>query len=105
MLGAILPSFIIILIVATLFKDYKDNTVVERVFKGIRPCVVALILAPSIRMIQSVKLTWWSILLFAAVIALIAWLKVASVYVIVLALAGSIAFAFYNEKKNREDKP
>lgn len=105
MLGAILPSFIIILIVATLFKDYKDNTVVERVFKGIRPCVVALILAPSIRMIQSVKLTWWSILLFAAVIALIAWLKVASVYVIAAALVGSMVFAFYNEKKNKEGKP
>ena len=104
MLGAILPSFTIILIVATLFKDYKDNTIVERVFKGIRPCVVALIIAPAIRMIQSVELTWWAILLFAIVVALIAWLKVASVYVIAAALAGSIAFAFLNERKRKEGK-
>ena len=105
MLGAILPSFIIILLIATLFKDYKDNPTIERIFKGIRPCVVALILAPSIRMIQSAKLTWKTVLLFAAVVALIAWLKIASVYVIAAAIIGSAAFAYYQEKKNREDMP
>lgn len=104
MLGAILPSFIIILLIATLFKDYKDNPTIERIFKGIRPCVVALILAPSIRMIQSAKLTWKTLLLFATVVALIAWLKVASVYVIVAAIIGSAAYAYYNEKKSREGK-
>ena len=104
MLGAILPSFIIILLIATLFKDYKDNPTIERIFKGIRPCVVALILAPSIRMIQSAKLTWKTLLLFAIVVALIAWLKVASVYVIVAAIIGSAAYAYYHEKKSKEEK-
>ncbi len=104
MLGAILPSFTIILLIATLFKDYKDNPTIERIFKGIRPCVVALILAPSIRMIQSAKLTWKTLLLFATVVTLIAWLKVASVYVIVAAIIGSVAYAYYNEKKSREGK-
>lgn len=105
MLGAILPSFIIILLIATLFKDYKDNPTIERIFKGIRPCVVALILAPSIRMIQSAKLTWKTLLLFGTVVALIAWLKVASVYVIAAAIIGSAAYAYYHEKKSKEEKP
>lgn len=49
-LGAVIPSFVIILLIAAFFLDYKSNPVVERVFKGIRPCVVALILSPSIKM-------------------------------------------------------
>ena len=36
-LGTILPSFIIILAIALFFHTFKDNPVVERIFKGIRP--------------------------------------------------------------------
>lgn len=45
-LGIILPSFIVILLIALVFTEFKDNPGVERVFKGIRPAVVALIAAP-----------------------------------------------------------
>ena len=55
-LGAVIPSFVIILLIAAFFLDYKSNPVVERVFKGIRPCVVALILSPSIKMLKNSKL-------------------------------------------------
>ena len=41
-LGTILPSFIIILAIALFFHNFKDNPIVERIFKGIRPAVVAL---------------------------------------------------------------
>ena len=44
--GIILPSFIIILLIAILFSQFSDNPIVERIFKGIRPAVVALIAAP-----------------------------------------------------------
>ena len=36
-LGTILPSFIIILAIALFFHNFKDNPIVERIFKGIRP--------------------------------------------------------------------
>ena len=48
MFGAIIPSITIILLLATVFREYRDQPVVERIFKGIRPCVVALILAPGV---------------------------------------------------------
>jgi chromate transporter len=44
-LGTILPSFLIILAIALFFHNFKDNVYVERIFKGIRPAVVALILS------------------------------------------------------------
>lgn len=50
-LGAILPSFIIILLIAMVFRDIREYPVIEAVFKGVRPAVVALIAATVIRMI------------------------------------------------------
>ena len=40
-LGTALPSFIIILAIALLFQQYRDNVIVEKMFRGIRPAVVA----------------------------------------------------------------
>jgi len=52
-LGAVLPSFLIILAIATVFRDWKDLPAVEAVFKGIRPAVVALIAAPLFKLAKS----------------------------------------------------
>ncbi|MBR1427144.1 MAG: chromate transporter [Paludibacteraceae bacterium] len=52
-LGAVLPSFCIILAIAALFRDYKDLPAVEAVFRGVRPAVVALIAAPLFKMTRN----------------------------------------------------
>ena len=49
-LGAVLPSFLIILAIAIVFRDWKELPAVEATFKGIRPAVVALIAAPLVKM-------------------------------------------------------
>ena len=54
-LGTVLPSFVIILAIAMFFHNFKDNPIVERIFKGIRPAVVALIAAPTFSMAKSAK--------------------------------------------------
>ena len=53
-LGAVLPSFVIILLIALCFRGYKDNPVVARIFKGIRPAVVALIAVPVVNIGRTV---------------------------------------------------
>jgi len=52
-LGAVLPSFLIILIIAMIFQDWKEIPAVEAAFKGIRPAVVALIAAPLFKLAKS----------------------------------------------------
>jgi len=52
-LGAVLPSFLIILAIAMVFQDWKELPAVEAAFKGIRPAVVALIAAPLFKMAKS----------------------------------------------------
>ncbi len=102
MLGAILPSIVIILLLATIFKEYRDLPVVERVFKGIRPCVVALILAPSLRMIKSAKVTWKTAVIPIAAVVLIYGCKVSPALVILAAIAGSLVYALLMERKMKQ---
>ena len=51
-LGLILPSFLIILIVAAFLKAFRSNKYVERVFYGIRPASVAMIAAALIALLR-----------------------------------------------------
>ena len=99
MLGAIIPSIVIILLLSTVFREYRDQPVVERIFKGIRPCVVALILAPSLRMIKSAKVTWKTAIIPIAAVLLIWWLKVSPAYVILSAIGGSLIYALIIKRR------
>lgn len=47
-LGVILPSFLVILLIAALFKTFIRNRYVQAVLSGIRPVIVGLILATSV---------------------------------------------------------
>lgn len=72
-LGTILPSFIIILAIALFFHNFQDNVIVERIFKGIRPAVVALIAAPTFSMAKSARISRYNIWI-PVVSALLIWL-------------------------------
>ena len=96
-LGAVLPSFVIILLIAIFFQDFRTNPTVERIFKGIRPAVVALIAVPVFRLGKSAGITWKNVW-FPALCALAVWLlKISPVYVVLAAGAGG--WLFCRERK------
>lgn len=53
-LGVILPSFIIILIIARAYNKFRDNTAVTGIMSGLSPAVVGLISASILSVGQSV---------------------------------------------------
>lgn len=59
-LGTILPSFLIILAIAIFLTPdmIKNNRIISSVFMGIRPAVVALIIAPVITSAKAAKIGW-----------------------------------------------
>lgn len=75
-LGTILPSFLIILAIAIFLTPdlINNNPVLSAIFKGIRPAVVALIIAPVISSAKAAKLNWRTALIPVAV-ALLIWSK------------------------------
>ena len=89
-LGCALPSFVIILLIAMVFTNFKDSPVVERIFKGIRPAVVALIAAPLYNLAKAAGVTWKT-LFIPVIAALLIWgLNISPVWVVVAAIAGGI---------------
>ncbi len=84
-LGTILPSFLIILAIALFFQQFKDNRLVENIFKGIRPAVVALIAAPTFSVAKSSKINKYTVWI-PIVSALLIWcLGVSPIYIIIIA--------------------
>lgn len=55
-LGVVLPSFIIILVISALLKNFMKYKGVNAFLEGVRPCVVALILGTAITLFLSVLL-------------------------------------------------
>lgn len=100
-LGAVLPSFLIILAIAMVFQNYKDLPAVEAVFKGIRPAVVALIAAPLCRMAYSAKISWATAIIPIAG-ALLIWLGgLSPVWIIFVTVVATLLYTYLKEKKNR----
>ena len=55
-LGVVLPSFIIILLVCAVIRDFLKYKGVQAFLRGVRPCIVALILATAVTMALSTLL-------------------------------------------------
>ena len=68
--GVILPSFLIILTVAIFFSQIRENPIVDAAFKGMRPVVVALILAPILGFTKGLH---WTMISIAAAVAFVIW--------------------------------
>ena len=99
-LGAVLPSFFIILAIAMLFQDYKDYPAVEAIFKGIRPAVVALIAAPLCKMAKSAKITWTTALIPIAG-ALLIWLAgLSPIWIIFVTALAALGYTYLKEKSS-----
>lgn len=89
-LGNILMPITLILLIAMTLRIFRDNAVVEHIFMGLRPAVVAMIAAPVFRMAKSAKVTW-SNCWIPIIAALLIWLLgVSPVYVILIAIVGGL---------------
>lgn len=99
-LGTILPSFVIILAIALFFNNFKDNPIVERIFKGIRPAVVALIAAPTFAMAKSAHINRYNVWI-PVVSALLIWLLGFSpIWIIIIAGVSGYIWGKWKLKHN-----
>ncbi len=90
-LGCVLPSVAIILIIALFFRSFRHIEVVNNIFMGIRPVVVALIAVPVFNVARSAKLSWMTAWIPVLSALLIVQFGVSPIYVIIVAgVAGFI---------------
>ena len=100
-LGAVLPSFLIILAIAMVFQDWKELPAVEAAFKGIRPAVVALIAAPLFKMAKSAKIGWLTALIPIAAALLIWLVHINPVWVILATIVLTLSTVAINAKMRK----
>ncbi len=96
-LGTVLPSFIVILLLALFFAEVRENRYVDAAFRAMRPAVVALIVAPLIGLVKGMK--WYLIAISAAVALLVWYFGFSPMYLIAGGVAVGIAMAIYNGRK------
>ena len=96
-LGTVLPSFIVILLLALFFAEVRDNRYVDAAFRAMRPAVVALIVAPLMGLVKGMK---WYLAALSAVVAMAVWyLGVSPMYLIGAGVIVGVAIAVYNGRK------
>lgn len=104
-LGTILPSFLMILFIAIFLtpETIKNNEVISSIFKGIRPAVVALIIAPVLTSAKSAGITWRTVAIPASVALLIfsGW-PIVSNPIIYIILGGIVGYIIYTRKASIE---
>lgn len=97
-LGCTLPSFLIILLIALFFEQIAQNKTVMHIFYGIRPVVVAMIVAPVITTWKAMKLGIGYIWIPILAAILVWYVGVSPVWVIIVAALGGMGYVFFIRK-------
>lgn len=112
-LGTILPSFFIILAIAIFLtpETIKNDPTLSAIFKGIRPAVVALIIAPMLTTAKVAKISRKTIIIPIATALLIysglPYISSPVVYIILGCVGGYMYYVISQHKKlgtGKEDK-
>ena len=96
--GNILMPVVFILLLAVVFRAFRENVIVERIFLGLRPAVVALIAAPVFAMAKSAHVTWSNVWIPVAS-ALLIWLLGVSPVLVVL-VAALLGYIYSRLRRN-----
>lgn len=100
-LGAVLPSFTIILLIAMFFSKFYEIPTIKAIFKGIRPAVVALIIAPVFTTAKSAKVNIKTVWIPIAA-ALAVWkFDVSPILIIIIAVTAGITIQLVKTCKKR----
>lgn len=100
-LGVVLPSFIIILIVAKCYEKFKTNKYVIGCMSGLKPAVIGLIAAAFLSMINTViigsgigSLSFFISVAIFAVMTVLVFIKIHPIIVICISAAAGIACGY-----------
>ncbi len=100
MMGASLPSLIIIMVIASFFRDMNEYETVRNVFSGIRPCVAALIIVPGIKMLKKANVNAKTFWIPLSACLLICLFGISPIYLIMAAIvAGIISTRWFSARR------
>jgi len=102
-LGVILPSFIIILIIAMFLYDFRDNQIIDKMFHGIRPAVAALIFSAVIKLSKTSKIKASTVIIALLSLVTILFLNLHPIIVILMGGVGAILYYKVQELNSKRN--
>ena len=93
-LGIIVPSLIIIIIIAYSFMHFQDNQIVQHAFAGIRVAVSVLVLNAVVRMWKTTVKDYIGVIIFVISFLLIAFTDISPIIIIIATAAAGILLSY-----------
>jgi len=103
-IGVVLPSIIIITIIAAFFMTFKDNPVVVKVFSGVKAATVALIAIAVIDIWGSSVKDYIGIIIAAVVFMLTGLLNVNAIYMIIGGIAAGLIITAFRRNAGEDGR-
>lgn len=96
LLGTVLPSLVVIIIMAIFYNKIKDVPAIKLFFQGVRPAIVALIFMSALKLSKSISKNYFNMLIIIFSFVGIGFLKFHPIFIIVLS---AIAGLLYRKKE------
>ena len=106
-LGVILPSFVIIYAISLFFDTFLSLTYVAYAFKGIRICVVYLILSAGVKMLKQTEKSVFNIMIVSVTLVCMVALSIFAVSfsaIFYILISGTVGVVVYLLGKLRKEK-
>ena len=103
-IGVILPSFIIMIIVAMLMKQFADNRFVAGALMGVKACAVGLVIYAVVEVGREILTSVYAWILAVTSFLVLILTGVQVVWVVLAGLAVAICYSIIKAKKTKEVK-
>ncbi|KDE73812.1 chromate transporter, partial [Fusobacterium necrophorum BFTR-2] len=98
-LGAVLPSFLIILCLSTVIIQYREAKLFQQIFFGVKPATVGLIFIAVYKLCRSTKLKWKQYWIPLLVAVLIGTNTISPIWIIIFTMIiGNLYYAWRDKK-------
>ena len=104
MLGAVLPSFFIVLFLSQILLAYVNHPIVVAIFNGVKPAITALILISVYRIGKSANINRYNFVIPLIVAVLIKYFGVSPILIIIATMILGNIFYILKEKKEDDKK-
>ena len=104
MLGAVLPSFFIVLFLSQILLAYGNHPLIVAIFNGVKPAITALILISVYRIGKSANINRYNFVIPLIVAVLIKYFGVSPIIIIISTMILGNIFYMLKEKKEDDKK-
>jgi chromate transporter len=91
-LGIVLPSFLVIWLIASVFFSFQDNQTVQAAFRGLKPAILAFIVIAALTVGKVTISDYRSLIIFILVVAGIWFLKIHPILALIISAVFGIVF-------------